>query len=248
MLKRLLVRSVATSAAVGTVVALAGVTTPATVSSSPAIESVACQQSYPNPIASSTDVRMDNAFQAYGAVNTVRVDVNANVGNPTGSVRITVARRSWTVPLSGGRASKVLPRRMLDAGRTYRVSARFLPNCNTGEYATSRDDALLTVMRAGTRVRDLDVNNIRRGGKPHVTANIRSNVAPGGKARVTISKGHKRRTRTVPVRKVSGNTSRVSLWFGRVNAKGTWTVKVKYLGNRNFTADSASTTFRVKRR
>lgn len=246
MLKKFLVKSVASATAAVGVVALAGLT-PATVTSAPFVK-VACEESYPNPIATNTDVRVAKPIQQYGQKNRAIVNVSSTSGTPTGRVRITVVRPGAdftdTVPLDDGRAVVALPR--LDAGATYPVRARFLPNCNTGEYAPSGDSAFVTVKKADTEVRRVRARDIESGGRPRVVAIVASDtVSPGGDARVMISKGKREKSMVVDLEKLDDGRSRVVALFGKTFAEGNWDVVVKYLGTDNFQRSSGGTIFTI---
>ncbi|QNN53947.1 hypothetical protein [Nocardioides mesophilus] len=248
MFAAILKKSVASAAAAGAVIAVAGLSAPATVGSSPSIEKVACKKDYPSAIATITNVALRNPAQPYGLTNVAVATVTANVGKPTGNVRISVAGRSWTVGVNNGVARKTLPRD-LAAQETYPVSARFVPNCDTGEYGGSSDTTYLTVTRADTSITRLKAPNRRAGGHPSVTATVGSaNLAPNGSARVRIYNGGAVETQVVRVQKLEDGSGLIEARFGRVFKRGVWTARVSYLGNKNFQQASADRTFVLKPR
>ncbi len=239
-------KSVATATAVGAVLAVAATSTSGVVTASPDFRNVACTNGYPNPAVSNTNLALTRPIQQYGQRNRANVTVTANGQDGTGKVRISVAGNTWTVPLQDGEASQALPRR-LDAGATYTVRARYIPDCADGEVAGSSDSEPLTVGKADTNITSRYAPNIQRGERPRVRAVVSSTVSPGGEARVIITNGKARQAKTVSVEKIGGGDSTIKARFASVRKLGQWDVKIKYLGTRNFEPSRAFGGFVVKR-
>jgi hypothetical protein len=246
--RSVLTRSVATSAILGTVVAAAGLTAPATVGTAPAIERVACEAGYEAPIVTTTDVTVSPNFITYGDKVTVTASVSSVAGTPTGTVVFTVANQVFRAEVSDGTAT-VSPRRSFGANKTYDVTAAFVPDCADGsEYDGSGDSTTLTVYKPGSRVGNVSGTNIRKNRKPVVSARVVGDrVAPTGKARVRISKGRTSRTQVVNLRPGRGNVSTVRAGFGRISGVGTWKVSVVYLASRDHQGSSGAGSFRVRK-
>ena len=247
--RSVLTRSVATSAILGTVVAAAGLTAPATVGAAPAIERVACEAGYQAPIMTETDVSVNPSnFITYGDKVTVTAEVSSAAGSPTGAVVFTVANQVFRAEVSDGTAT-VSPRRSFGANKTYEVTAAFVPDCaDDNEYDGSGDSTTLTVYKSGSRVGNVSGTNIRKNRKPVVSARVVGDrVAPTGKARVRISKGRTSRTQVVNLRPGRGNVSTVRAGFGRISGVGTWKVSVVYLASRDHQGSSGAGSFRVRK-
>lgn len=241
MFVSILKRSVASTMAAGLIVAAAGFSGPATLGSGDLVN-VACQKNYPSKIATFTTVRLNDSLQSYGAGNVANVKVGSSSGQPTGSVTVTVGGKSSTSKLSGGSASVSIPR--LNAQRTYTVSARFKPNCNTGEFAGSSDTTNLTVNQASSSIARLSARNIKKGQRPAVSGRVSTSYSKAsGTVRVQISKGRYGKSETTRVR---GSKNAFRAVFSKTRSKGRWNVNVSYSGNRNYQGSSASTTFVVK--
>ena len=240
-------KSAFSAAAVGAVLALAATATPGTVTAAPTFENVACESGYPNKAATTTNLTLVRPIQQYGQRNRANVTVTSDAGEPTGSVVITLAGRSWTVPVRDGEASQALPRR-LGAGNTYEARARFRPDCADGtQYARSGSTKFLTVRKANTNIPSRSASGIRRGERPLVRAIVASRVSPNGEARVTIQNGKAKKSKVVDVRKIGGGESVVRARFSRTRKLGAWDVTIKYLGTRNFRVSTEFTSFRVRR-
>lgn len=244
MFAKHLKKSAFSAAAVGAVLAVAATTTPGTVSVAPAIRNVSCHGSnYPANAASNTELTLARPIQQYGQRN--RANVNVTIGNDEandGTVRISVAGRSWVVPVTSGEATHRLPRR-LPAGRTYDVTAVYRPACD--DVDRSRATKVLTVKKAETRIPTRSARNIARGERPFVRAIVESTVSPGGEARVVISNGKARKAKTVAVEKLGAGESLIRARFSRTFKRGTWDVTIRYLGTSNFEASREFTDFRV---
>lgn len=246
MLKKVLFKSVASTAAVGTV--LAGVALAPVATESPAIRNVACADAgYAGSITTKTDQRLSRYLGQYGSVNVSHVTVTADEGQLDGDVVVRIPRRfRKVVPLrADGTVNVRLPRR-LRAGNTYRVVAKYLPACGADdEFRSSRNVDHYTVKKAWTEVTPR-ARNIRRGQRPTVNVDVASStgvVVRGGKVRIRLIKnGNVRAVKTVRVR--GGDASAT---FRKVWQRGRWRVKAIYLGNRNFARDAGVTRFRVRR-
>jgi hypothetical protein len=240
-------KSVATATAVGAVLAVAATSTSGVVTASPDFRNVACTNGYPNPSASNTNLTLTRPIQQYGQRNRANVTVTANGDDGTGKVRISVAGNSWTVPLQDGEASQALPGN-LDARETYRVRARFVPDCATGQFAPSSDSQALTVFRANTRIGSVLAPNVERGQRPNVRAVLSTRTkSPHGKAKVVIWKGGQKLKKVVRVDPIGSGDAVIRARFGKVRKLGQWNVKIKYLGNEDCEKATKFTKFRVVR-
>ncbi len=219
MFKTILTKSVASVAAAGAVLAVAGLSAPATVTAAPTFRNVACNN-YPDKIATTTNITLDQAVQQYGQKNSATVTVSSGTGTPTGSVEVSISGTGFsrTVTLRNGSATVDLPRR-LDSGETYQVTAVFTPDCQTGQYAGSSDTAYLTVKKGRSDVHRQSADNIARRGTARPSAMVTSDyMSPGGDARVTITHGKRERSKVVDVEKLDGNDSKIASVFKRVGA------------------------------
>lgn len=240
-------RSAYSAAAVGAVLAVAVTTTPGAVTAAPTFKNVNCESGYENKTATTTTLTLVRPIQQYGQHNRANVAVTSDAGEPTGDVIISVAGRTWTVPVTDGEATKALPRR-LPAENSYDVHARFRPDCADGtQYARSASTKVLTVRRAHTRIPTRSAPGIRRGERPLVRAIVDSTVSPGGDARITIQNGEAMKSKVVSVRKLGAGESLIRTRFSRTRKLGAWDVTIRYLGTRNFRPSTEFTTFRVRR-
>jgi hypothetical protein len=202
--------------------------------------SVCGPKGYAAPIVTTTSLSLDRSVAEYGFVNVATIRVASGAGTPSGTVRTSVAGVTRTDALDlRGATRRELPRR-LDAGHTYEVTSSYSGNGNCQPSGPARK--YYTVVRAGTHVRGLVARNIRSGGRPKVTGWVRSDtdVTTTGKVRVTLTKGHARKQRTVDLR-----GGRFNVGFGATNRRGKWAVRVEMLKNRNFQGSAATTSFRV---
>jgi len=247
MLSNHLKRSALTSAAVGSVLAVAAAATPAVVTVAPQITPVACG-SYAAPTTTGTELALSRNMGQHG--QRVRAWARTNgQGNPQGQVTFSVNGNAFAA-VSAERAADgvVLPR--LRAGETYRVRARFNPNCEGQyDYQPSSDASNLTVFKADTST-GANAGDRRRGGRPVVRGLVDSATPaePGGRVEVTISNGRASRTKTVGVSKNSDGTSSYRVGFGRTWKRGEWSVTARYLGTGNFERSVGRTAFDIKRR
>jgi len=239
-------KSGTSAAAVGAVLALAATTTPGTVTAAPSFTNVACTAGYANKVATTTVMSLVRPIQQYGQGNRANVTVTSGAGEPTGTVVISVAGRTWTVPVVDGGATKSLPR--LAAGDTYKIRAHFRPDCaDRTEYKGSSATKYLTVRKASTGIPTRSAPSIRRGQRPLVRAIVRSTVSPSGSARITIQNGRSSKSKLVSVSKLGSGESLIRTRFSRTRKLGVWNVTIKYLGASNFRASTEFATFRVRR-
>jgi hypothetical protein len=251
MFKKILLRSVASTAAIGSALAVSLVATPAVVTTAPEIRNVACEVKYPGSVSTTTQLSLGRYVGAYGVPNfaTARVSRDeAGAKTPVGKVRFRIfnpngkVRRAWTVRLRNGEATVGLPRR-LGAQNTYTVRANYIPpDCSIFQRSASAP-AYYTVNKAGTRtvVRAPDRT---RGQNGRVNVALRSaNFTPQGKVRIVIKRGDRVVARQV--RKLNTN-GRVSAGF-RKFAVGKFNVRAVYLGTPNFKRSAGNATFRVTR-
>ena len=246
MLKSLLGRSFASAAAAGAVLAASAIAGPAAVTA--AVSPVACQDNYPNPIATSTNLTLRDSIVEFGTRQRAFATVSSTAGRPTGSVRFSVAGKSWLVKIdNNGEASKTLPAG-LSANETYTVTARFVPDCVTAQVGGSGDTQRLTVFKANTRISSVLAPSIKRGKKATVRAVVGTKTrSPKGEAKIVIWKGNKKMSKVVDLRSIGAGDSVVKANFGKVRKVGTWNVKIKFLGSDNFKKAVKFSSFRVKR-
>jgi hypothetical protein len=236
MISSILRRTLAGTAATGVAVSLAvvGVGTPA------ASAAGQCNSGYPSSVSTSTSLTLAKTVGAYGETNRASVRVSSGAGTPTGRVTVTVGGASYSMALSGGRASHSLPR-TLAAQRTHAVTARYTASsCYKGSSATK----YYTVKRTSVAVRGVSARNIRKGGRPYVTGRVTtaSGVTVGGQVTVRLyHAGHRRKTTTVSLR-----NGHFSAAFGKAYLRGTWTARATALSTSNHGSATGSDSFRVK--
>jgi hypothetical protein len=132
------------------------------------------------------------------------------------------------------------------AGETYKVRARYIPDCKNGEVAGSGDHRFVTVNRANTKITSRFAPDIKRGGHPVVDAIVAAKtLSPGGRAKVILTNGKARKTQVVSVDRLGHGDSKIHARFGRTFKKGQWTVTVRYLGTNNFEPRREFTGFKV---
>lgn len=244
MLRKYFKRSALTSAAVGSVLVVAGAGAPM-VATAP-MSHGDCGD-YAAPTSTSTTLTLSDNVIQFGRTVIASTRTRGE-GNPSGPVTFSVNGDPFATVGEANAADGVrVP--MLGAGETYTIRARFHPRCDDDfDYQPSSDSAQLTVFKADTtttaRAADRD-----RGERPVVRGVVDSSTKaePGGEVRVTIRNGDAVRTQDVPVTKNDDGTSSYRAEFGRVFKRGEWTVVARYLGTRNFQASSARTTFNVTR-
>jgi len=244
MFKKVLLRSVAGATALGSMLAVSLVATPAVVTSAPDIRNVACSLQYPGSVSTNTTVATTRGVAGYGAATTATATVTRDDAgrNPRGTVRFVLrgaVNKTWTVRVRQGRASVTLPR-TLPARNTYRVTAYYFPpSCSI--FKRSDGTTYYTVYKAGTRTR-VSAPNIRRYQKPTANVVVRSTLTPRGKVRIVlVRKGNQVAAQTKRLR-----GGRTSATFRKVRP-GYYKMKVRYLGAKNFRPSSGADGFRVRR-
>jgi hypothetical protein len=247
MLKKLMLRSVASATAVGSVVAMSLAAGPATVSSAPAIKNVACTIEYQASVATTTTLSLQRSGAQFGVRNAATVTVSrddAGARTPRGSVRIwIVGGPSWTVSLRDGSASVSFPRR-LGSGETYTVRARYnAPSCSV--FAdSSAAPRYYTVHQARTNM-DVDARNLRRGMRPRVDVNVWSATGPTPPGRVQVVLTRNAVQVGSKWARLDGGETRV--WFPR-KRPGVYDVSVRYPQRKNFRWSNGEDEFRIFRR
>jgi hypothetical protein len=235
-----LLKSVASAAAVGAALTVAQLSTPATVTASPEIQTVACTKGYQGSIPTTISFTGWAATGRYGTRNSFTVHVGSNSKTPVGKVKLSMpGRTSWTVGLTRGQAATSLPR-WLPAQATYGVTAKYMPSCDQfqGHSVTKH----YTVYKAFSATR-ATVRSITRGHRPVVSVGVHSTGTPTGKVKVSLVKnGDVKYTETASLRSGSARVTCRKVW-----KTGSWTAKVAYFGSRNYKADTGRTTFTVKR-
>jgi hypothetical protein len=234
MLKKVVGRAVAGTAAAGLVMV------PAVTTVAPQLSNVSCQ--YNDTVTTSTDLTLRYVVAPYGARNVATATVSAGADDPAGKVRITVAGvGSWTRTLGdGNRVSQALPR-ALDAGKTYTVRARFLGKCR---FRDSSDGAAYTVQRAQVNVNPA----VGAKRKAQFSASFvgSGGLDPrGGKARFVVKRlgnGEVVRARDAWVRNGFAAVDLANL------GKGSYRLVVKYSGTSNFARSADTVDFRIGRR
>lgn len=256
MFKKIFVKSAATTAAVGSALALSLVANPAVVATAPAISNVACAPgAYPSSVSTTTTVSLNRAMGQYGMYKTAVASVDAGDEIATGSVRFVLYNSSTGAVLhrdnvdldATAQADVALPR-YLRANQSYMLTASYIPgeSCYQGSDATA---AFHTVFKRKTAT-DVNAPNRTVRQRPTVTVSVAPTATGGlyvadnapGRAKVVVKKkGRVVRSTTV---RLSGGSMRVS--FSRLRT-GYYTAQVRYLGNVNFAASSGADSFRVRR-
>jgi hypothetical protein len=251
LFKKILLRSVASTAAIGSALAVSLVATPAVVTTAPEIRQVACDLPYPSSVSTTTQLSLGRYVGAYGVNNfaTARVSRDeAGKKTPVGQVRFRImnpngeVRRAWKVRLRNGEATVGLPRR-LGAQTTYTVRANYVPpSCSIFQRSASAP-AYYTVNKAGTRTVVRAPDRTRgQNGRVNVRLRTGSPFTPQGKVRIVVKRGDRVVARQV--RRL--NDGRVSTQF-RKFAVGSFDVRAVYLGAKNFKRSAGNTSFRVTR-
>ena len=249
MFKKILLRSVASTAAIGSALAVSLVATPAVVTTAPEIRNVACDLKYPSSVSTTTQLALGRSFGAYGVPNSAKAQVSSDAARtPVGKVRFRLfnpdgsLRRAWKVRLRNGEATVGLPRR-LGAQNTYIVRANYIPpDCSIFQRSASAP-AYYTVNKAGTRTVVRAPDRTRgQNGRVNVTMRTGSPFTPQGKVRIVVKRGDRVVARQV--RKLNdGKTTAVFRKF----AVGKFNVRGVYLGAKNFKRSAGNTSFRVTR-
>lgn len=252
MFKKMLLKSAATSAAVGGLFAASLVATPAVVATAPEIRTVACDI-YAPAAPTETTLTLSRAGGKYGAINEATATVTDGAATPTGSVRFTIydqtrgtATPGDTVGLDPNGQATLRLSRYLRANRTYMVTANYLPGDSCVFEPSDADAKFYMVFKRNTRT-VVDAPARRRTQRPVVNATVGARYFEErlwGKARVVITKkGSNKALRATTVR-LSSRAASVS--FKRLRP-GLYTAKVRYLGNANYAASSGADDFRVRR-
>jgi hypothetical protein len=254
MFKKILLRSVASTAAIGSALAVSLVATPAVVTTAPEIRNVACEVKYPGSVSTTTQLSLGRSVGAYGVANmaTARVSRDEAGGKtPGGKVRFRLSDssgkvlRAWAVQLRNGEATVGLPAR-LGARTTYTVRAIYLPpDCSVFQGSQSAP-AYYTVNKAGTRAVVVNAPNRTRAQKGRVNVAVRtgSPFTPQGKVRVVVKRNGNGKVVARQVRKLQGGKTTAVL---RKFAPGKFNVRVVYLGTKNFKSSAGTGSFRVTR-
>lgn len=240
MFGKTLLRSMAGTAVFGTVLAGAALVAPV----GTAIAPMDCKAQYQHSWVTHTDLSLKQRSGEFGTRNVAQVIVTSGVGTPTGRVRITTTKRSWTVSLDANGYARHRMSRWLPPG-DYTVEAQYLPGCSNFGRSHS-PQAGYAVDRAHTRVVDLSASNIRRGRRPAVGLDVDSTtgVTPSGWVRVKLYHHNRvRRSRTLQLTNGHAFTR-----FGKVWARRSWQVTATYLGTHRFVRSENETSFWVRRR
>lgn len=248
MFKKVLLRSLVGTTALGSALAMSVVAGPATVTTAPEIRTVACD--YPANVTTTTDITLNTPVALYGAFNTATATVSAGEGTPEGTVEFTVTRDDTTVGTwsrtlnANGKATISLPR-YLNAQATYTIEAAYVPT-ECSEFKPSEADpaANLSVYKRGTSL-DTRAPHRARGQRPYVAVSVDSGLPrdAAGKVRIIIKRAGKVRANRV-VRLSDGSARAVF----RKMAPGKFSVQTRYLGTRNFSRSTDTNGFVVRRR
>lgn len=253
MFTKVLFKSAATTAAVGTALAVSLVATPSAVTTAPELRTVSsvpaeyCDDaSYAGEVATTTTLKLGRAMGRYGMPNKATATVTDGDLTPTGSVRFVLyngAGRvvgSTTVGLVDGVATWAMPRN-LRARQTAKVSANYLgEDC----FAPSQGDlGFYTILPRGTWTQ-VDAPNRRRVWRPRVDVAVRSYApyAAQGAVRIRIT----RNGQVVRGKRVWLRGGERTVFFKRLRP-GVYDVRVNYVGHRNFIRSAGSDRFRVFR-
>jgi hypothetical protein len=242
MFKKFVLKSVASTAAAGAVLAMAQIATPAVVTSSPQIKHVAEECGYQSSLATTTNVTLSQNVVQYGARVRATIQVSSGTGTPGGTVTLALqGMRSWTLELNAeGIAGLTLPR--LGADETYGILVTYDGhNC----YTASHDSAFLTVKKARSNTH-ANARGINNGARPVVTGDVTTStgVTPRGTVRVTLSK----RGDVVKRTNVRLSGGEFKARFGKTFGVGRWVATATYLGNDNIRRSSDADAFRIHRR
>lgn len=255
MFKKVIFKSAATTAAVGSALALSLVSSPAMVSTAPELRTVSsvpaeyCEdESYAGDVSTSTSLELGRSMGRYGMPNKATATVTDGELTPSGAVRFTAYNGAGNVVASttvsvndGGVATWWMPRNMR-ARQTTAVSANYLgENC----FAPSQANlAFYTILPRGTWT-DVSAPNRKRNWQPRVDVAVRSRApySARGPVRVTISRNGK----VVRGKRTFLRGGERTVFFPRLRP-GIYDVRVSYLGNVNFNRSSGADRFRVYRR
>ncbi len=249
MFTKMLLRSVATSVAAGSVFAASLVATPALVATAPEIRTVACD-SYAAEAPTTTTLTLARAAGQYGAVNRATATVTDGSATPTGSVRFTIYDQTTgtvtpgdTVELTDGQATLQMSR-YLRANRTYMVTANYLPD-DSCEFRPSDADAKFYTVYKRRTTTDVNAPNrrVRQPVKVGVVVSAPFQEGLGGKARVVITRSGKAKVLRSAVVRLTDRRAVATLTSLR---PGLYTAKVRYLGHVNYAASSGADSFRVR--
>lgn len=243
MFRKALLKSMATTAAVGAAMAGAALAAPATTVASD-LAPMSCV-SYQHDIITNTVLSLKRSSAEYGTRNVAYVTVTSDTQQvPQGRVRISTPTDSWTVSLdANGYASHRLSR-WLRPG-TYDVTARYFPACHSHFQGSRSGLEPYTVRRAHTNVIHLNARNISRGQHPRVSLDVVSRTGVRVYGRVKIELFHHSRLRRSKVVRLDHGSA--VAWFARVRARGSWHVTAYYLGTRAFRRSQDDTSFWVSR-
>jgi hypothetical protein len=232
MLKKILGKAVAGTAAAGLVLV------PSAVTVAPQFVNVACQ--YPDPAATSTSVVLDAVAAPFGTRNRVTVNVSSAGATPRGKVIIRVESLGRFVKtVRGGSATLALPR-TLDARNTYTISAKFDGTCR---FRNSRDTAQYTVFKAGVNVNPT-VQNARKARFAAAFRGAGGLDPQGGQARFVVKRPN---GKTVRVANDGVRRGRAAVDMRNLKP-GRYRLVVSFRGTPNFRASSDSVSFGVRRR
>lgn len=242
MFKRILVKSVAGVAAVGSALAMTVVAGPATTSAAPELRAVAC--SYPAEEQSTTTLELLRSFGRFGDINRAVATVTTATGPAEGRVRLLVNGNLRAVKKlnANGQATFGLPR-YLRAQSTHSIIVKYVPADDCAA-TRSRDAGHYSVVKRRTQT-EVNAPNRVRGRNPVARVQVSSVVprSPRGKVRVII----RRDGRAVADRVVRLNRDAAARVRFRKMRVDTYKVRVRYLGAMNFTRSTDTTSFRVRR-
>lgn len=217
---------------------------PSLVTSAPELRQV--DHPYENTVATTTQLGLDRYGGEYGQANGANVTVSSEDGQPGGRVKIQLEGvDTWTVGLSGGKASVDFPSR-LPANETYTVTATYLPG-NDSNFISSDDSAAYIVKRAttntATSAEDIRVGEFAKA-RVRVTTPNSPLTAPGTVRAVLTRNGDR----------IAADTVRLEdgvavARFGRITRRGTYDVRASYdASNDNFRNSSDAAEFAARRR
>ncbi|HEX6246575.1 MAG TPA: Ig-like domain-containing protein [Nocardioidaceae bacterium] len=252
MFTKLLAKSAAVSAAVGTTLALSLVSSPAMVTAAPEIRTVACDD-YAAERQTTTTLELSRAAGQYGAINRATATVTDGDATPTGSVRFTVYDKTsgavtpaGTDALDANGQATVRLSRYLRANRTYMVTANYRPS-DSCEFQPSDAEAMFYTVYKRTTSTSVDAPARRAGQRPVVSVTVNAYFPErlAGRAKIVITK--KGQGKALRGRIVRLNDRAATVSFKRLRP-GVYTAKVRYTGNVNYAASSGADNFRVFRR
>jgi hypothetical protein len=197
--------------------------------------------SYPDTVATSTDLRLDYTVAPYGTQNVANVTVDSAVGTPEGEVAIRlIGQTRWVLTLQDGEATQALPRN-LKARQTYEVRARYLGEC---DWRPSSDSAFYTVQKAAVQVTP-SADAPRKGLFSATFAGSGGLNPQAGGARFIVKRVVNGKNPNIRAKATRVQDGYASVNMKGIKRKGTYNLIVRYQGNGNFQKGQGRTQFSI---